>query len=826
MHMKVQVISIILGLMALVQGQEIIPFPAQAEIQGGQFRMQMQTSVVAGPDLKNESDFLRKELSRFTGVMHRAMSVAVARRSNFRGAIVLQVDSRLPALTHRLEIGTQKVMITGSNPEAVFNGAQSFLQLIPGNAPRNLLIMPAMTITDAPSQKVREVKLDLARHLYTTEELKKFINLLAFHKFNRLSLHLSDDQGWRIESKVFPKLHEVGSIRASTPPYGDRYGSDGVEYGGYYPQEKIREMVSYARARHVEIVPVVSLPGRVSPILAAYPGWGNSDLKGDAPKVGADWSSSNYLLAPKEETFAALKEILGELITLFGPKTIGIDDVIPSLEEWKKSSAAQAFLKKKGLKDEAALRGFFLSYLETTAKELGCDVRFESGIEYLRLDRYQRTESLELKEDSEREAVGGLLTTREIYEGEPLPAVLWTQYMLESKKMEYMAFPRLAALAEVLWTSADRRNYDDFLERLDHLGGHYERRKVNVAAPFDEPMRGGLYGTKVTSSLGHYLEHWPEAAFDGNKESFFWSDRGLEKGDHLTLIFPHPIKGDIEVATDGAALDTGAALLDGVLEISPDGETWDAVAEFFDGLATTTAPAGTLGIRVRATEAQAEPLIIHEIVLGERLAPLNFSETREVSHDGLRQLGITLKADFSGHPEFRKKVTALRERYFESWLRIARFLGGSELGGAPRTLEITFGEKTSLKNGVLTLSIEDFKEGSLEEVEGEFVESLVEYLQRYEDGTPLWLASGLQVLIRKQEMPNSAWTKALPKKPRKADAMAGGNGSAAFLSWIAGRFEPFTLTSVSAASRTRYELKRWELTTGLTFENLVSTYQK
>lgn len=788
--------------------------------------MQIQTSVAAEPNLKNESDFLRRELHRVMGVMPQAKVLAMARRSNYRGSVVLQVDSDLPALTHRLEIGTQSVIITGSDSEAVFNGVQSFLQLIPVGEPRHLLTIPAMTITDAPSQKVREVKLDLARHLYPTEELKKFIDLFVFHKFNRLSLHLSDDQGWRIESKVFPKLHEVGSVRASTPPYGDRHGSDGVEYGGYYTQEKIQELVSYASARHVEIVPVIALPGRVSSLLAAYPEWGDDDLERDALMVSTDWSSSHYILAPKGETFVALKKILEEVASLFGSQTIGIDDVMPSLNEWEKSSTAQGFLKEKGLKDAADLRGFFLSYLAETAKELGCEVRFESEIEYLRLDQYQRTESLELDEDSKREAVGGLLTTREIYGGKPLPAVLWTQYMPESKKMEYMAFPRLAALAEVLWTSDERRDYDDFLERLDHLTKHYEKRKVNAAAPFDEPVREALHGTKVTSSLGHYLEHWPEAAFDGEKESFFWSDRGLENGDHVTFIFPHPIKGDVEVATDGAALDTGAALLEGVLEISPDGETWDAVAEFFDGLAATSAPAGTLALRIRATGAQENPLIIHEIMLAERLVPMKFTETRDVMLDEGRNLGITFKADFSGHPEFRKKVTALRERYFASWVRIAKFLGGPGLGGVPRTLELIFGEKTSLENGVLTLSIEDFQEGSLEEIEGEFLESLVEHLQNYEAGTPYWFASGLQVLIRKQEMPNSAWTKAQPKDPRKADALAGRNGSAVFLNWVAARFEPFALTSVSAVSRARYELKRWELTTGLTFEDLVSMYQK
>ena len=317
-----------------------------------------------------------------------------------------------------------------------------------------------------------------------------------------------------------------------------------------------------------------------------------------------------------------------------------------------------------------------------------------------------------------------------------------------------------------------------------------------------------------------------ELAFDGKKDSIFWSDRAVKKGDHLTLAFPHPISGSIEVATGGDASDDGAALADGVLEVSPDGETWDALAEFFDGLATVDAPAGTRALRIRATGDQEEALIIHEIILSEPLLPAKLSETRSIKLNDQETAVLTFRCDFSNHPEFRKKVAALRTRYFSLWPRTCNFLGVYGQIGTPDTFSVAFGKETSLRDGVLTFSADDFAKNSLEEIEGQFTVSLCTHLQNYAADTPDWFTSGLITVIRSKEFPDSAWTKALPKSPKKSDAVTGGAASAAFLNWVTKKYEAFVISQVSLSCRKKYDPRYWHITTGKTLEELVKEFQE
>lgn len=798
-------------------GQDLIPKPAQTEFQDGTFFIQSQTGVIAGAELKNESDFVRAELKKYTGVTHKAISPALARRLRFRGGITLSLDPELPENQHKLVVNPKNVLITGHDAEAVFHGIQSFFQIVPAEKVDGLLSVPSLTLTDSPTTPVREVKLDLASHLFPTADLKKFIDLLAFHKLNRLSLTFSNDQGWRIESKKFPKLTEVGSLRPSTPPYGDRHGSNGEEYGGYYTQENLRSLVAHAKSRHVELIPVISFPGQASALLAAYPEWGNDDLKDYAPAVRSNWTKSTHLLAPKEETFAAIKDLLEELFTLLDIPVIGIQDDLSSLEEWEQSPRAQAYIQKKKLNGASGLQADFLSFLTKTAKNLGREIRFESKApKALRLDHYQRTAALELADDPALEAVGGLFTLREVYHTNSPAAVLHTPFMHEWKKVEYMAFPRLAAFAETRWTAKPNRSYASFLKRLEKLTGHYTRRKVNAARPFEAPRREALHGTIVTTNLGHYLNHWPEGLFDGKKETFFWSNRALEKGDYITLKFPVPISGDVEVATDGPAAEEsgGAALANGVLEVSPDGNTWDTVAEFFDGLATVTIPKGTRGLRIRVTGKQVEPLIIHEIFLSQPLTPTAFTETRSVvigtnpqGEEVVRE--ITFAADFSTHPEFRKKVALLRSRYFSLWPRITTFLGNAALADTPLEYH-------------LPVDAQKMAGESLAETEARFIADLVRHLQTYKAGAPAWFTTGIQAMIRNKEVSSAA----PGKTPRKADAVTGGSASGAFLAWVGQKYGEFALTEISKSCLLGYEPRRWELVTGMPLEKLVDQYQR
>ena len=815
--MRLLPILFLLGYSVIGAGQDVIPKPAELTVQNGKFYLQSQTGVVAGTELKNEASFITAELKKYTNVTHRIVSPALARRLSFRGGIFLSLDPSLPKGQHHLRVDPQNVVISGYDAEAVFHGIQSFFQLVPAEKIGGLLPIPALSLTDTSPGTVRRVKLDLARHLYPTADLKKFIDLLAFHKLNCLSLHLSDDQGWRIESKKFPKLTAIGSLRKSTPPYGDRHGSNGEEYGGHYTQENIRDLVAHAKSRHVQLVPVISLPARVSPLLAAYPEWGNDDLEDYTPTVRSDWNVSPHLLAPKPDTFKALDTLLEEISTLFDSAVIGIHDDAPSLAEWKNSPSAQAFIQKNKLKNPAGLHQYFLTYLAQSAEKLNRKIILESKAPAaLRLDHYQRTAALELEEESTREAVGGLLTVRDTYQAHASAAVLWTPFMHEWSKVEYMAFPRLAAFAETSWTPQKNRSFDDFLKRLTNLLAHYKKRGVNAATPFEAPKRAALHGTVITTNLGHYLKHWPEALFDGQKETFFWSNRALEKGDHITLIFPEAIEGDIKVATDGlAGVETGgAALADGVLEVSPDGKNWDPLAKFFDGLATLTAPVGTRGLRIRATAKQREPLIIHEIVLSKPLTPMVLKEKRDIIIGSTTEgkevtREITFEANFSGHPELRQKVAACREHYFSLWPRIGTLLGTVQRADSPASF-------------TLKIDPDQFAKASQEEVEAKFIADLVAHLQTYQPGSPDWFTTGLQALIRNREIPS-----ARPKRaPKKTNAVTGGNASAAFLTWVGQTYGEFALTSVSTTCLSKYDPRHWEITTGLTLDKLVAEYQK
>jgi hexosaminidase len=822
--MKLFACLLSLASLAAAAPHGVIPKPIASVAQEETFALSAQTAVRSTRNLRAEANYLLEEIEKITGFRHRFMPLNY--RGKIPGSVHLEKNIDLEPGHYTVEFEPLRAVISGHDTEAIFHGIQTFLQIAPAERVKGFYPFSCVNVSDRPGSADREVQLDVARHIIPNDELKDFIDLLAFHKFNKLSLRLNDDQGWRLESKKYPKLTTIGSVRASTPPYGDRFGSDEEEYRGYYTQELIREIVAHAKSRHIEIIPVISLPAHVSAVLASYPELGNSDLGGEKPTVRTDWADSSHLLAPKPETFAFIEDLLTEIAALFPASTIAINDHQPSLDEWKKSPAAQAYLEKNDLNDEAALWHHFLAHAKTSIENLGRTPRLESTQKILRFDQYQRPEAEELAADEDREAAGGLLTLADVYQAESAIAVFPGSYLHDIEKLHYMAFPRLAALSEVLWTPAENRSFEDFNERLPNLLAHYKKRKVAFGEPYVTPNQAALHGTKVTTTLGHHLQHWPELAFDGDKKTFFWSDRALQKGDHLTLTFPHPIEGNIEVATGGDASDDGAALTHGVLEVSSDGKTWNALGEFVDGLATLTAPAGTTALRIRVTGPQEEALIIHEIILSEPLLPAKLSETRSAKLNAQVTVEMTFRCNFTDHPEFREKVAQLRRRYFSLWPRACNFLGVIGQPGTPDTLSIAFGNETSLKAGVLTFDREKFATQSLEETEGQFISYLCTYLQNYGDGTPDWFASGLTTIIRQKELPNSAWAKALPREPRKSDATTGGAGSAAFLNWITKEHTAFPLSQISLICRTKYDPRYWEITTHKTLEKLVEEYQK
>jgi hexosaminidase len=365
--------------------------------------------------------------------------------------------------------------------------------------------------------------LDVARHFMPKEFVKKFIDLLALHKMNSFHWHLTDDQGWRIEIKKYPKLTQIGAWRKETLVGRMERESqkelkfDGTAHGGFYTQDDAREIVEYARARHVNVVPEIEMPGHAQAAIAAYPELGNTAQQ---LEVGTKWGVYENIFNPKETTILFLQDVLTEVLGIFPSKFIhtGGDEAVKT--QWKASADAQARIKELGLKNEEELQGYFTGrmaeFLKSKGRRLiGWDEILEGGIPpdtavmswrgekggvaaaqaghdvvmaptgYTYFDYYQSKDK-----DKEPLAIGGFLPLETVYNYDPVPkeisaqfakhvlgsqGQLWTEYMSSPKQVEYMAFPRLAALAEVAWISKEKRSYPEFLERLSR---HLERLTV------------------------------------------------------------------------------------------------------------------------------------------------------------------------------------------------------------------------------------------------------------------------------------------------------------------------------------------------------------
>ena len=402
--------------------------------------------------------------------------------------------------SYTLSVKPNQAEITGGDIAGAFYGSQSLLQLIPIDGEAKL---PAVEIADGPRFPWRGAMIDVGRHYFTIENLKKFINQLAAHKMNTFHWHLTDDQGWRIEIKKYPKLTEVGAWRRATPPYGDRWGQDGKRYGGFYTQEQIRDLVAYAKRRHVKIVPEIDIPGHASAAIASYPELGNSDIPNYKPEVKTYWSIHPFTLSPKEVTFKWLEDVFAEVCDLFDSEYIHIGGDEAFKGQWKKSKFAQDFIKKNDLKDVYGLQSYFIKRVEKILEKhdrklIGWDEIREGGLapnatlmlwrgwnhaiesvkeghdvvmapnSHTYFDHYQNKASKELAKGIEYEAIGGYRPLKSVYSFDPVPeqfqgtdkakhilgcqGQLWGEYIKTWDKLEYMAFPRMAALAEVAWT--------------------------------------------------------------------------------------------------------------------------------------------------------------------------------------------------------------------------------------------------------------------------------------------------------------------------------------------------------------------------------------
>jgi hexosaminidase len=478
-------------------------------------------------DEKNVAQFLVDYFST-DKTMKRTATVTTSKRSAKKTSIqvrLLAADASLPEGQYTLTVSENGITIAAPTGAGLFYGAQTLLQIIS----ENNKTVPAVEITDYPRFAYRGIHLDVGRHMFPVAFIKKYIDLMSRHKFNRFHWHLTEDQGWRIEIKKYPKLQEIAAYRKETVigKAGSRdrkdKAYDGQRYGGYYTQEEIKDVVAYAAKRYITIVPEIELPGHAQAALSAYP---NLGCTGGPYEAATTWGVfEDVFCAGKEETFTFLQDVMDEVLTLFPSQYIHIGGDECPKTQWAKCPHCQKHKQEQGLKDEHELQSYFIGriekYLNSKGRQIiGWDEILEGGLapnatvmswrgeeggiaaakqnhdvimtpgNWCYFDHYQ--------DSSKKEplAIGGLTPVREVYSYEPVPpqltddearhvlgaqANVWTEYMKTSDYVEYMVYPRATAMAEVLWSPKASRNYDDFLKRM---GPHLKRLdawKVNYA---------------------------------------------------------------------------------------------------------------------------------------------------------------------------------------------------------------------------------------------------------------------------------------------------------------------------------------------------------
>ena len=496
----------------------IVPRPAHVTPQPGAFTLRAGTVIVTDRALRKVGELLADYLFPATGLR---LGVATAAPAG-TPAISIRLDSTLARLGdegYRLDVSRSRVAIRAYRAAGAFYGIETLRQLLPPAIFRQAEMagvawsVPGIAIEDLPRFAWRGVHLDVARHFMPKEFVKKLIDLAALNKLNRFHWHLTDDQGWRLEIKQYPRLTQVGAWRPQTiigRPDRDstKWRFDGQPHGGFYTQDDVREIVAYARARFVTIVPEIEMPGHSQAAIAAYPELGN---RGDTLPVWMGWGVDENILNPGDATVRFYQNVLTEVMALFPGRWIHIGGDEAPKTQWKASPLAQTRIRELGLKDEDELQSWFTHRMDEfltahgrtlvgwdeilqgglapnavvmswrgvdggiAAAQAGHDVVMAPG-SHTYFDHYQSADTV-----AEPLAIGGYLPLDTVYAFEPVPPALtasearhvlgaqgqlWTEYVPDAKRAEYMVFPRVCALAEVLWTPPEERDYGDFTRRL------------------------------------------------------------------------------------------------------------------------------------------------------------------------------------------------------------------------------------------------------------------------------------------------------------------------------------------------------------------------
>ena len=512
----------------------IVPYPNHLEAGRGTYRV---TDRPVTCDSRTDERTQRAVVgfaARLATVTGGTNPVTVADEMPASG-IRFVTDESLPAEGYELNVDGEGIEVRASQFPGFLYALQSLEQLLPAAvygtepAPDAAWEVPCVKIADAPRFAYRGMHLDVARHFFSVDEVKRYIDVMAIHKLNTLHWHLTDDQGWRIEIKKYPELTRVGSVRGETL-IGHHHTSseyDKTPHGGYYTQKQIREIVKYAADRYITVIPEIELPGHAVAALTSYPWLG---CKGEGYEVRRRWGISKEVFCPgKETTFEFLQNVFAEVLELFPSEFIHIGGDECPKDSWKQCPLCQERIRTEGLKDEFELQSYTVRRMEKWLREhgrkiIGWDEILEGGVSptatvmswrgskggiaaakagnhvimapnvHCYLDYYQTKTPTK-----EPMAIGGYVPMRKVYELDPYDQLtpgerayilgvqgnLWTEYIATFPHLKHMLLPRLAAIAEVGW-SYDRKDFDDFKHRMNSLRKCYDAAGLNYATYFFE----------------------------------------------------------------------------------------------------------------------------------------------------------------------------------------------------------------------------------------------------------------------------------------------------------------------------------------------------
>lgn len=509
---------------------DIIPMPAYVEMQDGDFSFSENIKIYADDSLEFEADYLAQMVTEILSVNHQYCN------NISDGHIQLILNNSIKNKEgYSLEVDAKKITISARTPQGVFYGLQSLKQLLILNAKVGITcILPGVIIKDEPLFKYRGMHLDVGRHFFSVEFIKKYIDILALHKINSFHWHLTEDQGWRIEIKKYPKLTEIGAWRKETlvGHMDDKpLTFDGKQYGGFYTQNEVKQIVTYASKRHITIIPEIDMPGHSRAAIAAYPHLGTD---GEKYEVATKWGVFPQIYSPTDETITFLENVLSEVMELFPGKYIHIGGDEALKTQWENSDQVQQLIKDQGLKDEHELQAWFIEkigrFIAMNGKSLiGWDEILDGGApkgatimfwrswlgtnnlekaitnghevimtpaSHCYFDHYQVSER---KHKDEPLANMGNTSVKKVYNMSVVPEGLphelhqkvlgaqgnvWTEYITTTDYLEYMVVPRITALSEVLWTIKEERNWVDFNNRLQQMSLVFKALDINYSTHF------------------------------------------------------------------------------------------------------------------------------------------------------------------------------------------------------------------------------------------------------------------------------------------------------------------------------------------------------